>query len=388
MTSGTDQLVLPAATGVGEQPVVHFVTGHDEVVRLSPQLAEFSVRCGRSGGMRDIAYFLSKPGVLPRIPHLLLVSRTSTLDLRSPNLDDLLGVLLIFEQRVSRFGAGAFATNDRSGRSTLIAMPSHRSQVATLASRALLDRGAHLILMSFPAGEVPESSPGSDLPLLTVPFHGKSVARWALRERTVPSYLPLAATFDATLAKMGQRTRSNLRYYRRRAESRLGCMFLPQVEVSREEFLAFNLECMYAKPPEVAGWRYDSLHDLSDAIFMGVRHGDGRWLSMLGGRRYDGRSEILWQLNREGFAVDSLGTVMRSYFIEHEIAHGSHRLYVEGGTPQPIKFSFVKENLIDFVVVRRTLVAKMMWAIAQRYVSPENELLHVLGAKDLEWLAC
>jgi len=221
-----------------------------------------------------------------------------------------------------------------------------------------------------------------------VPARGKGVARWALRERAVPSYLPLLGTFDATLAKIGQRTRSNLRYYRRRAESRLGCVFVPQAEVSREELLAFNLECTYAKPAEVAGWLYDSLKDLSEPVFMGVRHGDGRWLSLLGGRRYDDRTEILWQMNREGFAEHSLSTVMRAYFIEHEIARGSRRLYIEGGTPQPIKFSFVKEKVIDFVVVRRTPAAKLMWMIAQRFVSSENELLHVLGADGLEWLRC
>ena len=388
MISGPDQLVLPTSRGVDFQPAVHFVTGHDEVVRLGPQLVEFSARCGRSGAMHDIAYFMSKPGVLPRIPHLLLVSKTADLNLTNPDVNDLLGALLIFEQRVSGFRAGAFATNDRSGRTTLIALPSYLSQVVTLTSRALLDRGAHLVLMSFRAGDVPESSPGSELPLLTIPPRSRSVARWALRERTIPSYLPLAASFDATLAEVGQKTRRNLRYYRRRAESRLGCAFLPNVEVSREEFLAFSVDCMYAKPPEVAGWRYDALYELSEPVLMGVKHRDGSWLSMLGGRRYDDRVEILWQMNREGFAADSLSTVMRSYFIEHEIARGSRRLYMEGGTPQSIKFSFVKVNLIDFVVARRSLAAKLMWMIAQRRVSPENELLHILGAKDLEWLAC
>jgi len=387
MIAAADQVVRPSSTGSG-QPAVHFVTGHDAVVGLGPRLAEFGARCGQPGAMQDIAYFLSKPGVLSRIPHVLLVSKTADLNPRDPDLGELLGALLIFEQRVSVFRAGAFATNDRSGRSTLVALPSHLSEVATLTSRALLERRAHLILISFRASEAPGSSPGSDLPLLTVPARGKGVARWALRERAVPSYLPLLGTFDATLAKIGQRTRSNLRYYRRRAESRLGCVFVPQAEVSREELLAFNLECTYAKPAEVAGWLYDSLKDLSEPVFMGVRHGDGRWLSLLGGRRYDDRTEILWQMNREGFAEHSLSTVMRAYFIEHEIARGSRRLYIEGGTPQPIKFSFVKEKVIDFVVVRRTPAAKLMWMIAQRFVSSENELLHVLGADGLEWLRC
>jgi len=388
MTSGPDQLVLPASTEAGGQPVVHFVTGRDKVLRLSRQLIEFSARCGQPGAMHDIAYFLSKPGALPRIPHLLLVSKTADLNLRSPDLDDVLGILLIFEQRVSGFGVRAFATNDRSGRGTLIAQPSQRATVVALATRALLERGAHLILMSFRAEDIPGSAMAAELPLLAVVAHGKGVARWARRERTIPGYLPLSETFDSTVAKIGQRTRSNLRYYRRRAESLLGCEFLPRIEVSREDVLAFNRECMYAVPAEVIGWRYDSLQELSEPIFMGIKDRDGRWLSMLGGRRYLDRSEILWQLNRDGLAVYSLGTVMRSYFIEHEIAHGSRRLYIEGGTPHPIKFSFVAENLIDLVVVRRTLAAKVMRMLAQRYIKPDNELSHMLGAKGLEWLPC
>ena len=182
-------------------------------------------------------------------------------------------------------------------------------------------------------------------PSLEVAEQGREVARWALRKRSIPGYLPLSTTFDATLAKIGQRTRSNLRYYRRRAEADLGCMFMPRIEVAREEALHFNRQCMYAVPAAVAGWRYDSLQDLKEPVFMGIKDREGRWLSLLGGRRYGDRSEILWQMNRSGHAASSLGTVMRSYYIEHEIARGSRRMYIEGGTPHPIKFSFVPEEV-------------------------------------------
>jgi predicted SprT family Zn-dependent metalloprotease len=121
---------------------------------------------------------------------------------------------------------------------------------------------------------------------------------------------------------------------------------------------------------------------------MGIKDRDGRWLSMLGGRRYLDRSELLWQLNREGLAANSLGTVMRSYFIEHEIAHGSRRMYIEGGTPHPIKFSFVPERLTDLVVLRRSLMAKAMQMVARHTISPDNELSHMLSVKDLTWQAC
>jgi hypothetical protein len=388
MSAGTNELVNRALPQAVERPVVHYVTGREPVLRLSQTLIEFSALCGQPGAMDDIAYFLSKPGALPRIPNLLLVARRSELDWNSPKLDDLLGALLIFEQDISGFGIGAYATNDRSGRSTLIAVGPERSRVAALTSRALLDRGAHLILMSFRAADEPESCAAIRTPLLEVAEHGKVVGRWAQRERTIPGYLPLSRSFDATLAKIGQRTRSNLRYYRRRAEADRGCVFLPRIEATREDVLRFNRKCMYAVPAEVAGWRYDSLKELKEPVFMGIKDGDGRWLSMLGGRRHGDRSEILWQMNRSGLATSSLGTVMRSYYIEHEIAHGSRRMYIEGGTPHPIKYSFVPEELTDLVVMRRTLAAKAIQMVARRWISLDNELSHMLSAKDLEWMPC
>jgi hypothetical protein len=382
--TGLEILGLPAAKRDGRTSV-HFVTGRDAVLRLGAWLIEFSARCGQTGSMHDLAYFLSKPGALPRVPHLLLVG-PADLDLENPNLDDLLGALLIFEQQVFGVGVGAYATNDRSGRSTLIAREQNRERVAALTCRALLGRGARLILMSFRVADSAESSTATEQPLLEK--NGRIVARWSRRERNIPGYLPLLSTYDATLAKIGQRTRSNLRYYRRRAEAQLGCEFISKIDVSCEEVLAFNRECMYGVSAAVAGWRYDSLKELAEPVFMGIKDREGRWLSMLGGRRYLDRSEILWQLNRDGLAANSLSTVMRSYFIEHEVMRGARRLYIEGGTPHFIKFSFVEETLTDLVLVRRTTMAKAIQTIAQRYISIDNELSHMLSAKDLNWLNC
>jgi hypothetical protein len=388
MSAGTNELVNRALPPADEGAVVHCVTGRESVLRLSQMLIEFSARCGQPGAMDDIAYFLTKPGALPRIPNLLLVARRAELDWNRPKLDELLGALLIFEQDILGIGVGAYATNDRSGRSTLIALRSNRSRVVALASRALLERGAHLVMMSFRATDEAGSCASIPTPLLEVAEHGKVVGRWAQRKRTIPGYLPLSTTFDATLAKIGQRTRSNLRYYRRRAEADMGCVFLPQIEATRKEVLRFNRQCMYAVPASVAGWRYDSLKDLKEPVFMGIKDREGRWLSVLGGRRYGDRSEILWQMNRSGHATSSLGTVMRSYYIEHEIAHGSRRMYIEGGTPHPIKFSFVPEELTDLVVMRPTLIAKAMQMVARRWIEPDNELSHMLDANDLEWQPC
>jgi hypothetical protein len=373
-----------------EQATVHVVKGHAKVLPLAGFLREFGERCGQPGAMQDLGFFLSKPGAMARMPYLVLVSRGRQFDADDPKLEEMLGALLIFEYRAMGKATGGFATNDRSGRSTLLALPGLEQQMVALAVRTLLKCKARVILVSYRN----ESQVGGaalralDQPPLQVEQGYPSVARWATRERIIPGYLSLETTFDATLAKIGQRTRSNLRYYRRRAEKQLGCEFFPELRITREELLEFNEQCMYAVPASVAGWRYDSLKELSVPLLMGLKDGQGRWLSMLGGRRYGGRSEILWQQNRDGYAVDSLSTVMRSYFIEHEIAQGSTRLYIEGGTPQPIRFSFVEERLIDLAVVRRSPLGQMMARLARYYISPDNELANMLDAQDLIWREC
>jgi hypothetical protein len=321
---------------------------------------------------------------MARIPHLLVVSR-ARFDASDPSLTDTLGVLLIFEYSAMGQGTGAFATKDRSGRSTLVALPGCEQRVFALVMQALVQRGARVVLVSYRRGGQEGEWAQSPLGVRA----GKPVvARWAVRERATPGYLPLEKTFDETLAKIGQRTRSNLRYYRRRAEKQLGCTFHPEIEIAREELVELNRHCMYPVPGAVTSSRFDSLKHLSTPLLMGLKNGKGEWLSVLGGRRYGGRSEILWQMNREGYASDSLSTVMRSYFIEHEIAQGSTRMYIEGGTPQPIRFSFVDETLVDVAVVRKSAMGEMMARMARRYIGPDNELAHMLIAQNLGWQEC
>jgi hypothetical protein len=369
-----------------EQAKVHVVKGHAKVRPLANFLHAFAEHCGQPGTMQDLGFFLSPmPGAIARIPYLLVVSRSHRFETLHPRLDDVLGVLLIFEYGAMGKGTRAFATKDRSGRNTLLALPGCGQSVVAFAIQSLLEHGAQVVLVSYRSQQ---QEAGGALPPLGVRAGKRSVARWATRERTIQGYLPLEPTFDATLANIGQRTRSNLRYYRRRAEKQLGCTFLPEAQISREELVEYNQQCKYAVPAAVAAWRFDSLKYLSTPLLMGLKNREGEWLSLLGGRRYAACSEIFWQMNRNGYETDSLSTVMRSYFIEHEIAQGSTRMYIEGGTPQPIRFSFVEEKLIDLAVVRQSPVGKMMAGLAGRYISPLNQLAKVLGEPELGWADC
>src|ERR1700761_7014767 len=121
--------VTPTSSLSSAQPAVHVVKGHAEVLAQAQFLQRFGEQCGQPGAMQDLGYFLSKPGVMARMPYLLLVSREQRLDTAHPQIDDLLGALLIFEYRAMGNPTGGFATNDRSGRGTLLARPGLEQEV-------------------------------------------------------------------------------------------------------------------------------------------------------------------------------------------------------------------------------------------------------------------
>ena len=362
---------------------IHIVRGREPILRMQQALADLSVRCDQTGAMDDLAYFLSKPGALKKIPCLILISigsEPSTKSGENLSADELVAALLLYEHKAAGHGIRIFATDDTTGRRTLVAPPPLRSAVAMIASRKLLDVGARSILISFR-----HEAPTIDPSFAGVLQDATSLSQWATREREIVGYLPLEGTFDATLAKMGQRTRNHLRYYRRRAETQLGCSFFPAVEIGRTEFLALNRECAYTVSDEVAGWRYDSLKDLEIPLVMGSRDRDGRWLSLIAGRRHHARMEVHWQMNRSDLPEHSLSTVMRAYLIEHEISQGTTRLYFEGGTTHSMNHSFVPERSTDLIVMRRSPFAAVIPTLAKRFLPPENMLLQVLSDENLKW---
>jgi hypothetical protein len=365
---------------------MHVVCGGDSILRLQGVLADLSARCGQPGVMDDLGYFLSKPGILKRVPYLLLFSKTTALDLERLSANDLVGAVLLYKYTVLGWGIRTFSTNDRSGRGTLVAPAALRSTMAETVTRRLVNDGAVAVLISF-RDSYREQTKGESSPIPSGSGVNDTTARWARREREMPDYLPLKESFEATLATLGQRTRRNMRYYRRRAEAGLGCVFVPAVRIDSREFLEFNRDCMYAVPAKVALWRYESLKDIGTPLFMGIKGGDGRWLSLLGGRRHFGGTEILWQMNRADLSAYSLSVVMRSYFIEHEVSQGMKRLYMEGGLNHPMQLSFVNSTVTDLVMLRRSRFALLVPKIAKAFIKPDNDLALMLLDKSLYGLS-
>jgi hypothetical protein len=69
---------------------------------------------------------------------------------------------------------------------------------------------------------------------------------------------------------------------------------------------------------------------------------------------------------------------MRSYFMEHEIGLGMKKLCTEGGTPHPMRFSFIRERVTDLVCLRGFLLHLPVPVLAKRLIKPDNELAHML----------
>lgn len=350
---------------------VFWTEGKAEILRLQDSLNQLSDHCGQSGALDDLEFFLSRPTVQKKLPVLVRLC--------CPDSSNLVAAVLLYQYRVAGRGIGIFSTDDTTGHRTLVSPPELKSSIALLTARELIRRKAHTVFLSFQhdAAEVD--------PSLESLLHGlPSGCRWASRERQILGHLPLRSTFDETLATMGKKTRAHLRYYRRLAESDLGCAFAPEAKISRAEFLELNRKCAYAVSDEIAGWRYDSLKLLREPVLVGVYDRDGHWISVAGGRRIDGSIDLHWLLNREDLPSYSLSTVIRCYLIESEIGLGTRRLYIHGGTSHSMKNAFVPEKSTDLLLMRSQFTRPLQ-LFAQRMLPPENMLRNALLDETLSW---
>jgi hypothetical protein len=357
-----DRLILPA---------IGIVRGREAVTAMQPMLVELSRRTGQSGAMDWLSYFVSSPDSLEKIPYLLLVGYgpEGSLDVNSVTAAEVLGAVLIYEYRFGRMGTKVFSTDDTEGIRTVIAPNEFRIKVADIALRRLMRLGAVTAMISVDGGTESRRGPLSN---------EYSPFKFAMRTRTLPHHLMLEGTYDDTLGTMGQHTRRNFRYYRRRAEKELGATFIPQVEMDREEFLEMNRRSTNPIEKAVAEWRY-SLRERTvvpeNIVFVGLRGLDGQWLSLVGGRRHGQTTEIDWQINVAGLPKYSLCTVMRSFLLEHEISRGTKKLVYQGGTPHSMRFSFMTAESTDLLAVRR--LSARAWALAKfsRWIFPEKNFL-------------
>lgn len=364
------------ANGLRSHDVV--LRGRENILKLQAVLADFCAHCGQDGRMDDLSYFFAKPGILQSEPVLFLMLKHAVERLEELRTEHLFGAALLYEYKVLGIPLEAMAVVDRAG-GTLVGLPEDRARIAARMRDVLTRAGVHIAILSVEA-----TGQAQPMQQMAREAWARKSHEWKIRHRRYAAYLQLAPTLDETLSTMHQKTRFNLRYYRRRAEKELGCYFLPEITLSLEDLIAINKRSSHPVSQSVLRWRLQSQSLLQHRVLVGVKDRDGDWLSVLAARRNGDRSEILWQMNRSGLAQHSIGTVMRSYFIENEIAHEIRRLFVEQGTPHLMKNSFVHRDLYDLVLVRRSL-RRFLQYMVQKRLSADNPLTELIMDNTCEW---
>ncbi len=360
----------------------HVLRGKPNILRMHPALVELSTRCEQVGAMDHIALFLDSTLNENKLPSLVLATHKVVADPYLLGLEDLLGAAVVYEYLIFERPSGVFVTDDGSGSRTVIAAPEARSAVTIAVCEYLMERGARIAALSYK--EEVQPAPQYEAIERLVTRHGML---WGSQVREMSTYLTILPTFDETLAQLGKHTRRNLRYYRRRTEVEVGCEFLAEVRrlMSKDDFFELNQASTHPVEPRAMTRRYDDLSRFPDSFCVGIRARDGRWLSLMGGRRHHGLTEVDWQVNRAGMERLSLGTAMRSYFLENEVTLGTERLYFEGGTPHTMRHSLLTEKAVDVIALRRRLDVELIQMFARRKMIKKNFLLQTLADPAIRW---
>jgi hypothetical protein len=357
------------------------VSGRDEILRMRDVLVAFSAHCLQAGAMDYLEYFLTLSENIKKKPYLVIVTSRPHRNVFQLRAEDLTGAALVYEYKLLGISTSVFSTSDYNGIRTVIAPVASRAKVAAMVCRYLIDEGAQVVLLTFSAAI--EAGP--------IPYvegtEGRGKFQWTTQSREVGASLVLEDTVSATLAHLGSHTRRNLRYYRRKAEAELACSFAGDVRgtLTRNQLRELNQASTHPVPRAVLERRYATLKMLEGGFCVGVRSASGEWISLMAGRRHHEVTEIDWQINRGGLAKYSIGTVIRAYLIEHEIAVGMKRLFFEGGTPHTLRHSFLSETAIDIVAARPSRRVSLLRRGASLLRLHKNYLLQVLLDPALKW---
>jgi hypothetical protein len=359
------------------------LSGHAEVLAQSSLLESLAERCDQAGAMNWLGYFLAASSFNGKHPYLVLMMKSGA-DTSSPRLEDVHASALLFEYRVLGLSTGAFSTDDWAGFRTVIAPEGERAAMSVMAADALLACGAQMVLISYGQHR---GIAGPFMPVM------RSPAMWVSGKRPVAMTLLLEPTVKETLAKLGKSTRFNLGYYRRRLHAVEPCEFVDNAGDVLQEYELEGLNRTSLNPMDPGEFRlqYECARNLPGGFLLGLRNREGKWLSLIGGWRQGDVTVLHWQMNAAGYEKFSLGTAMRSYFLEHEVERGAKKLIYYGGTPHSMGNSFEREEVTDLIVRRRSLRSNAMLGAVRllgsirKYVGINSLLVQAVGSNHLDW---
>jgi hypothetical protein len=312
-------------------------------------LEELALRCRQRGGMHCLDSFLAAQSARGRIP--VLITHSSD----GENFD---WATLVYELTLLGLRTGIYLTDEISGHRTVIAPQETRASAASKTAAALLTEGAHAILITC-------LSQSTDADFTLQPQ--VCSCRWAIRRRKVARTLKVRdGSYEATLKSLGKATRFNMGYYRRKLAREISTKFVSDARgmLSISEIDLLNKASLNPVAPELARLQYAQACTARGGFLVGLRDDDGSWLGLVGGWRQAETTVLLWQMNRAGLERNSMGIVMRGYFLEHEIAKGAQEVTFHGGSPNSIEHSFIQENVTDLMAFRNSWQSKFLAALA------------------------
>lgn len=175
------------------------------------------------------------------------------------------------------------------------------------------------------------------------------------------SRLLLPDTYESFLQSLGQHTRRNLRYYRRRFEG-AGHSYLP--DLSRNDFQTIARELQGKSRIPTGNMVQRSLDILDSAerpLVWALRGSDGRWLSVLTGWREEDKITLVMQMNSDlAHPRDSISMVLRGYVLESLIETGVHTVDFWWGLAGPLALYARSYPAVNVTLQSKVLHRKIM----------------------------
>ena len=287
--------------------------------------------------------------------------------------DQPFGAMLLRGRKAFGVPSGLLKAGLSCGRGAVIGAPGQHAAIAEMATQRLLAKGlAHTVMVTM----LLEDGESWELAGIRRGAEGS----WVVG--TARSRLSLAGGFDAVLSQLSYKARRNVRYYRRRAEMDLGCVFISQLspEQSRQAIGTLHGCGRHAMTAARALNYAATVEGQEGGFAMGLQDGQGRWLSYLSGWRRPDATYFEWQLNSDDTDAVSISPVMRSCFIEHEAARGTPSVVFVGGTSPNWSRAFVPQRCGEMIALRQDPVSVLVRRVGQR-LRPDGRFTALLTAE-------
>lgn len=131
------------------QPNILVLDTCEAILDLAPLLESLAARCGQAGAMRSLSDLLKSATERRQTPYLVLVLRPEEHPGRSLSAEDLEAASLFFEHRPLGLRTGAMSCANLGCASGVIAPEGQGMRMAALAARALMERGAEIVVANY-----------------------------------------------------------------------------------------------------------------------------------------------------------------------------------------------------------------------------------------------